>query len=148
MYATFVVLVGLMMLAGVVMGVDPRVKGRKGIVVLVYYAVLSYFSIQARADTVFLTEVPGNKMTKSQALKTMVDPSKSVYKCKLAKSGPNGGPVFKPGAKVTWHSSVGGGIENVFDLLAEKKKVVKCVAVHIEDNKLKNLPQDEEGDDE
>ena len=148
MYIGILIFTGLMMLAGVVMGVDPRIKGRKGIAILVYYIVASYFSVQARAETVYLADTPGNKITKSQALKTMVDPSKSVYKCKLAKSGPNGGPVFKPGAKVTWHSAVGEGIENVFDLLAEKKKVVKCVAVHIEDNKLKNLPQDEEGDDE
>ena len=69
MYATFVVLVGLMMLAGVVMGVDPRVKGRKGIVVLVYYAVLSYFSIQARAETVFLTETPGDRSQSHKPLR-------------------------------------------------------------------------------
>ena len=148
MYLALVVFTGFLILLGVLAGVDPKAKGKQGLLLLVVYFIVSYFNVTARAETVFLAEVPGDKITKSQALKTLKDETKSVYKCKLAKSGPNGGPVFKPGAKVTWHTKVGEGIPNVFDMLADKKKVVKCVAVFVEDNKIKNLPSDEEGDDE
>ena len=82
---------------------------------------------QARAD-IFLDSKPTSTITASEAGKSKTP----VYKCQSVKSGPNIDPVKVKGSKTIWSNSVGAGIENGGDLLAEGKKIFRCKSVQMD----------------
>ena len=93
----------------------------KFIVVFVISAFLSY----AKADTVFVQSLPGSKVSVSQASKTMAKGT-PVYKCEKVRQGPTMRPRKVPGSTATWHTTVGTGLENPFDILADNKTLFRC----------------------
>lgn len=82
----------------------------------------------AHAATTFQLEKPSNEMTIAQAAKA----HKPFIRCRKVTLGPSGNPVAVKGAKPSWHTSVGKGIENAAELIADGKKPYKCDAVEID----------------
>ena len=80
------------------------------------------------ADTVFLTTKP-TAMTLKAASTSKVP----VWKCERVKLGPNINPVKVAGSTAIWSASVGKGIENAGELLADNKTVYRCKSM-LKDN--------------
>lgn len=85
-------------------------------------------AIGARAETVFLKEMPSSKISSDDAAAS----TKPVYQCALVHRGPNVNPVKVPGSQVQWAAEVGKGEQDVASLLKDGKAAVRCKSMRLD----------------
>jgi len=120
-----------------------KVSTKTKTAVFALLALLAYN--EARAET-WLTERPKDSV-KARVAYGLALEGKDVYRCQPMRVNPRGGVTAVKGSKITFHMSVGKGIENFETLLKDGKKPVQCNPVELNNGRLVKSAEGA-GDDE